>query len=126
MRSIAHGARLAKCLRLLTSDKDHEALAAVRALQRVLTDADTDIHDLADIIERHWPSPVIELRPRPSQQSFWWQTLTAELLRHAHDPRIVWGSRERDFLRSVHRLHSPPSPGQAKWLRDIAARRAAA
>jgi hypothetical protein len=59
--------RVAKLVRLLASDKDFEALAAIAALKRTLDVADMDLHDLADAVvagltlrapERSWePSP---------------------------------------------------------------------
>jgi hypothetical protein len=44
--------KLAKCLRLLSSDRDGEVIAAARALVGVLRSAGADVHDLAEQIEQ--------------------------------------------------------------------------
>jgi hypothetical protein len=44
--------KIAKCIRLLSSDKAGEVLAAANALNRTLTNAGADIHVLADRIEK--------------------------------------------------------------------------
>jgi hypothetical protein len=43
--------KLEKLVRLLSSDKDHEVLAAARAIQRTLSGAGSDIHELAERIK---------------------------------------------------------------------------
>lgn len=80
-------ARLAKFMRLLSSDKDGEVIAAAGAIRRVLLAADLDIHDLADVIERSnigntaparpQPRPRYSYRPAPPDSGF------AEWARHA-------------------------------------------
>jgi hypothetical protein len=126
-RDISTGKRIAKVVRLFSTTNDGEALAAVRALQRLLVELGTDLHHLAEIIEANWTAPVVDLfdhKREPKLQP--WQIFAAELLRHEHDPRIVWGSRERDFLHNMKRLRTAPTAPQEKWLNDIAARRRAA
>jgi hypothetical protein len=44
--------KLANCLHILSSDKEGEVVAAARALRRTLRSAGTDIHALAEQIER--------------------------------------------------------------------------
>ena len=44
--------RLADCIRVLSSEKDGEVVAAARALKRTLESAGTDIHGLANAIEK--------------------------------------------------------------------------
>jgi hypothetical protein len=44
--------RLAQLLRVLSTDKDHEALAAVKALLRTLKSVGADIHVIASMIEQ--------------------------------------------------------------------------
>ena len=44
--------KLAKFVRLLSSDQDGEVVAAAGAIRRVLLAADLDIHDLAKVVER--------------------------------------------------------------------------
>jgi hypothetical protein len=43
--------RLADCIRLLSSDKDGDIIAAAHGLRRMLESAGTDIHGLANAIE---------------------------------------------------------------------------
>jgi hypothetical protein len=86
----------------------------VRALGRVLADAGASFHELAAIVEQHWP-------PAPGPRS-WWQALADDLLQYADDRSIVWGSREISFLRNIRTSGAEPSIGQQKWLLDIEAR----
>nr|USU31054.1 hypothetical protein NG677_17135 [Methylobacterium sp. OTU13CASTA1] len=53
--------RVAKLVPLLASDKDGEVIAAARAIARTLTTAGTDLHDLADTLNRM--QTVAEPRP---------------------------------------------------------------
>src|SRR5688572_3970247 len=59
--------RLGQLIRLLSSDKDGEVVAAVRAIDRTLKAAGADIHALADLVERP-PTPV-GYRPPPRNPS---------------------------------------------------------
>ena len=43
--------KLEKLVRLLSSDKDHEVLAAARAITRTLSGAGSDTHELAERIK---------------------------------------------------------------------------
>jgi len=43
--------KLEKLVRLLSSDKDHEVLAAARAITRTLSGAGSDIHELAERVK---------------------------------------------------------------------------
>jgi hypothetical protein len=43
--------KISKLIKLLSSDNDGEALAAVHALQRLLAQEGTDIHELAERVE---------------------------------------------------------------------------
>jgi hypothetical protein len=129
---LSDAARVAKLIRLLSSPVDGEALSAARALCRVLKELNADIHSISDVIEKFWSPPVVvdlfgqQGRSRRDSPSTWWQQLAAELLTFQHDSRIIWGSREIDFLRNVRKSRYAPTAGQEKWLNDIAARRKAA
>lgn len=57
--------RVASLLRLLGSDQDGEALGAARALQRTLAGAGSDLHTLADVVERG-PETVFVERSAPA------------------------------------------------------------
>jgi hypothetical protein len=114
MHVVSHPDRVSKLLRLLSSDKDGEVLAAARAICRAV-----DIHALADTIERAFPA---DKSGRAGPDWGWWQVLAQDLLDHG----VLFGDRERDFLRNMTRAQSEPTPGQEKWLNDIRNRKAAA
>lgn len=65
--------RVAKLVPLLASDKDGEVVAAARAIARTLGTAGTDLHDLADTLNRMQtvsgprpPDEAASKRARPS------------------------------------------------------------
>lgn len=61
--------RIGQLIRMLSSDQPGEAGAAALALNRTLASAGSDIHQLADIVERGLQLPLSnpksEFRPRP-------------------------------------------------------------
>jgi hypothetical protein len=118
MQVVPHLSRIGKCLRLLSSDKDHEVIAAARALARVLADTGADFHHLAHIIEQHFQIPEESAPPRLEP----WQRQAQWLLDHGE----LWGSREKSFLENLARSPTPPTRGQRQWMDDIRARRCAA
>jgi hypothetical protein len=127
----AHGERLGKLIRLLSSDKDGEVVAAARALARVLADSGGDIHHLADLVSHHWHPPIVlkpERKPERKRKPRPHSELAAELLSHPEilgrrngrlDSKLL--ERERDFLETMMRL-ATCSAGQWKWLTDIESR----
>jgi hypothetical protein len=118
--------RVGKLIRLaLGSNSPGECFAAVDAIRRTLANGGFDSHWLAGVVEKAWPipcepSPKPQREPNPKKP---WQILADELLKYANDPRIVWGSKERDFLNNMRRSRYAPTAGQEKWMRDINARR---
>jgi hypothetical protein len=75
-----------------------------RALQRILAEVGADFHRLANVVETAWRDPdpvVVDLFGQNDPPLAEWQRLAPEFLTHAHDPRVVWGSRERDFLHNM-------------------------
>jgi len=65
--------KLGKIIRMLASDKDHEVLAAVRALRRTLTSKGDDFHTLAAKVDfaadRSFTSPNESgARTRPPEE----------------------------------------------------------
>jgi hypothetical protein len=108
---ISQLSRISKLIRLLSSDKDHEALGAARALVRIC-----DIHAVADCIEKHFQIPEESPRLRPWQRQAQWLLDFGQL----------WGSRERSFLTNILRQSYPPNAKQERWMRDIFNRRCAA
>lgn len=109
--------QIGKLIRLLGSPIDAEAIAAARAMARVLTEAGTDFPHLADIVEKGWREPppiIVAMKARPE-----WQTFAAELLKHQE---VLLGSCELDFLNNMSRSQFCPTEKQWKWLGDIQAR----
>ena len=62
--------RVGQLLRLLSSDRDGEALAAVRALARELKSANADFHDLADRLAEG-PTPAARASSRAPANDDW-------------------------------------------------------
>jgi hypothetical protein len=59
--------RIGQLIRLLSSDHQGEAGAAAQALNRTLTSAGLDIHELAKLAENGLRQPAPTERPRPRQ-----------------------------------------------------------
>ena len=105
---VAAAPRIAKCIALLASDRDHEVLASVRALRRTLASTGSDFNDLAAVITRAEPhEPPTPREPRkPLRRSDIPQpVLWLESLRRSQ--RLTdW---ERDFASSIHaQIRSQP------------------
>ena len=111
-----------KLIRMLGSPVDAECVSAVRDLSKAFGEAGLDFHWLADLAVSAWPLTAPKSAFRPDSKKPW-QILADELLKHANDPTIVWGSKERDFLRNMRKSRYAPTAGQEKWMRDINARR---
>jgi hypothetical protein len=118
VEGIPQAERIGKLVRLLSSDKSGEVLAAVAAIQRI-----ANLHDIAECIERNWREPVIDLFGKRESKLKPWQAFAAELLQHRE---VLLGTRELDFLQNMRRSRTAPTAAQEKWLGDIAARRRAA
>jgi hypothetical protein len=140
--SPAVAVRICHFIRLLSSDRDGEVVAAARAIIRTLKGAGADIHVLAERIEH--PSftetemlklydagydaglraaesdPIfrnVNLDGEPS-----WHDIACECAAHPH--RML-SEREKQFVadmvrRTVH--GGQPTPKQTNWLRKIYAR----
>ena len=57
--------RIGQLIRLLSSDQPGEAAAAAQALNRALTSAGLDIHELAELAESGLPDEPVKRPPRP-------------------------------------------------------------
>jgi len=112
-------AKVAKLIRLLSSDKPGEAVGTVHAIRRTLAGAGLDLHDLAHMIEAGGLQAAPESKPKPSDETTEWQSLAARILRE-HDGAL--GEKEAAFVDTMSVWEGVPSPKQQKWLRDIAAR----
>jgi hypothetical protein len=104
--------RLAKLVRMLTSDRDGEVVAAARSINRTLKSAGLDIHALAAAIEGNGAG-----RTAPHEPA--WHSVACEC---AARPERLWSDKERAFVADMVRwtqLGGVPSEKQAKWLRSI-------
>jgi len=102
-------ARAGQFVRLLGSDRDGEALNAVRALGRLLESHGRDFHWVADLVDRHLPAPS---QARPP-----WQITAEDLLRRGGGGLTA---AEINFLLSMAHWKGEPSERQWRWLNAIA------
>jgi hypothetical protein len=108
---------LAKFIRLLASDVDGEALAAVRALGRALG---YDFHDLAQIIEAPATAPGGSAGAGfrnlfdgdDDETELPWQLMVDACTNHPGR----FTSRERQFLQTMKRWRGTPTSKQLNWL----------
>src|SRR6516164_6090992 len=129
--------KIQKLIKLLSSPNDGEALAAVHALQRVLRETGSDIHDLAARIEGLSEAEMKKLYDAGFQEgenaaktaaaatapdfsnvgpSFY--EMACEI-KHKGDGRM--NQREADFVDDMTRwcARREPTEKQAKWLHVI-------
>lgn len=104
--------RVAHLVRLLGSSQDGEALAACRALGRVLANAGADFHELAASIEAQ-AAPCVR-RENPATVDNWhaearWLDEREESLTRA----------DRVFVQRMLAGHDEPTTGQRERLRAI-------
>lgn len=108
--------RLGKLLRMLSSDKEHEVLAAVRAIMRTLNAEKLDIHTLACAVENG--TKVTDKQDFVSvvDASDWLQI--AEFCRN-RDDRL--SEKEQTFINDIMArvVWREPSEKQQKWLLSI-------
>ena len=108
---------LAKLIRLLASDVDGEALAAVRALGRALKASGCDFHDLASIVEAPstTPSDRAEANFRnhfDDETELPWQLMVDACT----DQPGRFTSKERPFHQTMQRWRGTPTRKQLHWL----------
>jgi hypothetical protein len=103
--------RLRKLVLMLSSSHDGEVVGAARAIGRVLADAGTDWHGLADAIVA---PPTAPEKPNGD-----WRSLARFCAARA---RFLKNDRERDFIDTLVHYRTEPSKKQLQWLRSIAAR----
>jgi hypothetical protein len=104
--------KLSKLVRMLTSDRDGEVVAAARSINRTLKSAGLDIHVLAAAIERHGAS--YEMHNGPA-----WHSVACECAAH---PEQLRSEKERAFIADMvvwTKLGGEPTERQAHWLRSI-------
>jgi hypothetical protein len=133
--------KLGQCIRMLGSDREKEALAALHALRRRLEAAGEDLHDLANRIENANGAGISEAElQRALEQGIAIGLKRAESARHRqfHDiseAKDPWGQVADHCQQHRHRLSEREgkfvggmvgltrektlTPKQAKWLLDI-------
>ena len=110
--------KLLKLIPLLSSDRDGEVLATVRAIERMLLSAGLDWHELAGAVgaEPEVIEKVVYRNP-PQPKPDWEAKLDSCIER-----RNRLSSREQDFLDSLDRGcwgGRTPTKKQLAWLIDI-------
>ena len=114
--------RLADCIRVLSSEKDGEVVAAARALKRTLESAGTDIHGLANAIEKLGKRAEVS----KEQMKQIWDTAVQHTENRLHggddfrstDGKPTWQSVALFCQRNRYRLE----PKHHEFINDMAAR----
>jgi hypothetical protein len=107
--------RLGALIRMLGSDRDGEALAAARAIGRVLKASGQDFHALAETIENapHAVAPhAAPTRDEPDDLN--WKAVAKQLLADGE-----LSPREREFVTHMTRWRGRPTERQRNWLRAL-------
>ena len=111
--------KLAKLVRLLSSDKDGEVLAAASAIKRTLAAEGSDIHAFADALCRPQPQQKEEPRrpPPPPPREDDWHSMACEC--QAHSERL--SEREQGFVDDMVEwtAFGEPTEKQQAWLLSI-------
>ncbi len=102
--------RVGQLVRLLSSDKAGEVVAAAAALNRTLAGVGLDIHDLAAVVEAGLGVPLV-----PDDSGEDWRSI-ARFCRRRPD-RLA--EKEAGFVETILQYRAPPTERQLKWLHDI-------
>jgi hypothetical protein len=105
--------RLGKLLRMLSSDRDGEVLAATAAIKRTLATEGLDIHNLADALCQ--PTPRADAKAHwPEADSTDWHSVACECEAHGATLNL----REQKFVSDMvaWTWHARPSERQRAWL----------
>jgi hypothetical protein len=111
--------KLEKLLRMLSSPREGEVVAAAQAIMRTLKGVGADIHELAACVKR-----AAERDKPAAARDMWrdvepnWQEIATEC-RDRGDGRLT--PREHEFVNDMVRwtVYRKPSEKQAKWLHSI-------
>jgi hypothetical protein len=117
--------RLGKLLRMLSSDKDGEVLAATAAIKRTLATEGLDIHSLADALCQPAPRAEAKAQRAPHDTPEWrddwrgadttdWHSVACECAAHGATLNL----REQKFVSDMvaWTWHARPSERQRAWL----------
>jgi hypothetical protein len=111
--------KLGKLIRMLSSDKDGEVLAAALAIKRTLAAEGSDIHALADALCRRQLQRKEEPRrpPPPPPREDRWHDMACEC--QAHSERL--SQREQNFIGDMvgWTAFREPTQKQQAWLLSI-------
>jgi hypothetical protein len=107
--------KLGKLLKMLSSPRDGEVIAAARAILRTLEGAGADIHELAHRVESGKLSEADMQRIYDAAYADGQHEMAINC-RDQDDGRLT--PRERDFVNDMLRwtVHRKPSEKQGKWL----------
>lgn len=111
--------RLALLIPRLASQHDGEAVATVRAIERILASAGLDLHDVARAIAAPAAPDAIAAPTRQPSQSGDWRRLAAWCRDH-DGGRLT--QKQRAFVADMVTWRGEPTAPQAEWLRAIADR----
>jgi hypothetical protein len=110
---------LGKLIRLLSSDREGEVAAAARQIMRALEGVGTNIHELADIVERGVTNGAKTFSNRNTATApNHWHRVAQECL----DVACFHNQREHDFTKGMRDLTENggiPSEAQCAWLLKI-------
>ena len=104
--------KLAKMLLMLSSDCDHEVVAAARAIDKALQNAGFDWHDLAAAIH---PMPI----QSDAGANWWKQHDERSIISWCLNRSFLLSVQDREFLENVSEQCNPLSLKQQQWLSDI-------
>jgi hypothetical protein len=134
--------KLAACLRMLSSNKDGDIVAAAHGLMRMLKGAGTDIHALADRIEKPNGGSLTEAEMKKLYNAGYAAGMRAvenkqhgtgdfhnvgglpawdEIARFCQENNHRLRASEREFVNDMasRTVWREPTEKQAKWLRSI-------
>jgi hypothetical protein len=103
--------KIAKLLRLLASDKPGELVASAHALRRVLSSAELDLHDLANVVE------FAARREAPQVASA--TADVREMIKCCRECSDLLSEKELAFVRSMAKWHGQPTERQMAWLSSL-------
>lgn len=112
--------RIGELIRLLSSDKDGEVVAAAGALGRTLRNLGFDWHDLANTVEARLGELTVQPLVWPEQPPLNWRRVLEQCFSFT-GPEVL-REKEIDFLDSMRRWRGLPTKKQWQWLVNIATR----
>jgi hypothetical protein len=130
--------KLSKLIRMLSSDRDGEIVAAVHGIRRTLQGAGCDIHDLANAITKPATKGSSDRAKTNGNTDKTTRTNGGHQQQHHKEadwhsiaracqanPNVYRGEREREFINDMVRraaFGGDLSEKQKKWLLDIYSR----